>query len=72
MKNDMRAMLIRNIPTGYVAKCQCGKYVGAIDAERTPISEISQMVSRWFSEGLAVEPRFGKWDQFLESCKCGK
>ena len=58
-------------PSGFVAKCQCGVYVGALDIQRTDREDIGTIVGRWLFEGKTVEPRFGgAWEIILNSCRC--
>lgn len=58
-------------PTGYVATCQCGVAVGALDRQRTPVHEASQILGRWLSEGYTITPQFGpSWTVSLASCCC--
>lgn len=58
-------------PTGFVAKCQCGKNVGAMDLERMDRKDASAMLGRWLSDGCTVEPRFaGSWSATIEACDC--
>lgn len=60
-------------PTGFVAKCQCGVFTGAIDAARTDRSEMAKMLGQWLFDGKTVEPRFGgTWSEQLNSCQCKK
>lgn len=58
-------------PTGFVAKCQCGVAVGAMDIERTERKDAGHMLGEWLSSGCTVEPRFGgTWSEHIEPCKC--
>jgi hypothetical protein len=58
-------------PTGFVATCQCGVVVGAMDAERTDRAEASKLLGTWLSEGCTVAPRFtGSWSVTVEACRC--
>lgn len=58
-------------PTGFVAKCQCGVSVGAMDYERTDRKEASRLLGKWLMDGCTIEPRFtGKWSEHIEACKC--
>ena len=56
--------------TGLVARCACGVFDGAMDLERTDRKEAGEILYKWFASGRAVEPRFGQWEEHLESCKC--
>lgn len=58
-------------PTGFVAMCQCGAIVGAMDYERTDRQEAGRMLGQWLHAGCTVEPRFGSmWRTTVEPCKC--
>jgi hypothetical protein len=58
-------------PSGFVARCRCGNYTGAMDLERTGRAEAGKMLGAWLFDGKTVEPRFGgSWSQHLESCNC--
>ena len=58
-------------PTGFVAICQCGKCVGAMDFERTDRKEAGQILSGWLADGCTVEPRFtGSWAAKVDACAC--
>lgn len=58
-------------PTGFVATCQCGAIVGAMDYERTDRREAGQTLAKWLHDGCTVDPRFsGTWSATLESCRC--
>jgi hypothetical protein len=58
-------------PTGFVAICQCGKIVGAMDFTRTPIKDAGKILGQWIGEGCIVEPRFtSSWSANIESCSC--
>lgn len=58
-------------PTGFVATCQCGVIVGAMDYARTDRREAGAMLGRWLHDGCTVEPRFaGTWSATVEACRC--
>jgi len=60
-------------PTGFVARCQCGAIVGALDYDRTDRKEAGVIMGKWLADGCTVEPRFGEsWSERLESCRCDK
>jgi hypothetical protein len=60
-------------PTGFAAKCRCGSYIGALDAERTDRSEMAKLLGEWLFKGMTVEPRFtGTWSVDLQSCRCSE
>lgn len=58
-------------PNGFVARCQCGFYVGALDYNRTDKVEAGQIVAKWLMDGCTVEPRFDStWSVHISPCKC--
>lgn len=60
-------------PTGFVARCQCGAIVGALDYDRTDRKEAGVIMGKWLADGCTVKPRFGEsWSERLESCKCAE
>lgn len=66
-------MSVKRKPTGFVAVCQCGVTVGAMDAKRTDHKEAGRLLGRWLSAGCTVIPQFeGTWSAHIEACKCTK
>ena len=58
-------------PTGFVATCQCGVVVGAMDYTRTDRKDAGKMLGKWLHDGCTVEPRFaGTWSATVEACRC--
>ena len=58
-------------PTGFVAICQCGEFVGAMDYKNTPRKEAGKMLGEWLHNGCTVQPRFEcDWSVHITSCKC--
>lgn len=58
-------------PTGFVAMCQCGVIVGAMDYERTDRKDAGKVLGKWLNDGCTVEPRFsGTWSATGETCRC--
>jgi hypothetical protein len=58
-------------PTGFVATCQCGEIVGALDYERTDRKAAGQILGKWIADGCTITPRFtGSWRETIKSCKC--
>lgn len=43
-------------PTGFVAVCQCGVTVGAMDLTRTNNTDAGRVLGKWLYKGCAVEP----------------
>ena len=63
----------RKTPTGFVATCQCGKTVGAMDYTRTDRAEAGKLLGQWLTLGCTVMPRFtGTWSAHMERCECGE
>lgn len=63
--------MMRKRPTGWVARCQCGELIGALDRDRSEQPEISRCISGWLAAGCAIEPRFGSnWSVDLVKCGC--
>ena len=62
---------MKKTPTGWVAICQCGAIVGAMDRDRTERSEAGKLIGEWLHNGCTVEPRFtGAWSVKVEACWC--
>lgn len=58
-------------PTGFVATCQCGIVVGAMDFTRTPRADAGKILGKWLFDGCTVEPRFvGTWTVVVQQCQC--
>lgn len=58
-------------PTGFVAKCQCGVFTGALDYDRMDRKDVGKMLGDWLARGCIVEPRFGgEWTEHIGSCTC--
>jgi len=58
-------------PTGFIARCQCGKIVGALDYRRTGRAEAGSIIGKWLTDGCTIEPRFGgTWGECIEVCTC--
>lgn len=63
--------MAKKAPTGFVATCQCGVIVGAMDYTRTDRKDAGQMLGKWLHDGCTVEPRFaGTWSATVEACRC--
>lgn len=60
-------------PTGFVATCQCGNRIGALDYKRTSRSESGKILGRWLASGCVIEPRFeNSWQETVSTCECDK
>jgi hypothetical protein len=58
-------------PTGFVAVCQCGKAVGAIDLERSDRADTSRLLGKWLMDGCVVYPQLtSTWAAHIEPCAC--
>jgi hypothetical protein len=58
-------------PNGFVAKCQCGESIGALDARQTDNKEMSRLLGQWLFDGCTIEPRFAcTWSEHITACKC--
>ena len=58
-------------PTGFVATCQCGVVVGALDYERTDRTEAGRIMGQWLHDGCTISPRFdGHWSAVVRPCIC--
>lgn len=58
-------------PNGFVAKCQCGMYVGALDYKCTDKKEAGKVIGAWLHDGCTVEPRFDStWHVSINPCNC--
>lgn len=65
--------MIKKKPTGFVATCQCGNVVGAMDLTRTECKEAGQILGKWLYDGCTVEPRFiGSWSAAIKPCECNQ
>lgn len=64
-------MVEKRKPTGFVATCQCGRQVGAMDAARTSRAEAGALLGRWLSDGCTIYPKFSEsWRATIEPCDC--
>lgn len=58
-------------PTGFIAICQCGEVVGAMDYDRTDRKEAGQILGNWIADGCTIEPKFGgSWEVKVSTCRC--
>jgi hypothetical protein len=66
-----RAPKGKRTPTGFVAVCQCGKAVGALDLERSDRGDASRLLGTWLMAGCTVHPQFTyRWAACVEPCAC--
>lgn len=58
-------------PIGFIATCQCGNIVGAMDFERTDRKDAEKILGQWLGDGCTIVPRFGgSWSCAIEACAC--
>lgn len=57
-------------PTGFVARCRCGKFTGAISRIESSREELGKVIGIWLIEGKTIEPRWGTWCEDLNACSC--
>lgn len=68
----MNKVIAKKKPNGFVARCQCGVYVGALDARRTDRKDMGRLLGEWLADGCTVEPRFtDTWCETIKPCQCG-
>lgn len=63
-------MSIKFKPSGYIAICQCGITVGAIDLNLADRVESGKALGRWIADGSELKPRFGDWQASVSQCVC--
>lgn len=64
---------MKHKPKGYIAICQCGKTVGAIDLKRTERKEAGKLLGQWVHDGCILQPKFEcEWRVTVTSCACDK
>lgn len=67
----METREIKRKPTGFVAICQCGEKIGAIDYVLIDRKDAGKVLGQWLADGCVIEPRFkGSWSEKITSCKC--
>lgn len=60
-------------PSGFVATCQCGVVIGALDFNQTERSDAGKILGKWLFDGCSVTPRFeGTWSVQVAQCKCAQ
>lgn len=58
-------------PTGYIATCQCGSIVGALDLQRCDEETVAHMLGKWVAQGRALSPMFEPhWTAAITGCTC--
>jgi len=58
-------------PKGFIATCQCGRVVGAMDYENTDRKEAGKLLGLWISEGCSIQPKFDLcWEVTVKPCAC--
>jgi len=62
---------MKKTPTGFVATCQCGNIVGAVDYTQADKTGTEKLLSKWLSDGCTIEPKFeGFWAALVVPCTC--
>jgi len=60
-------------PSGFIAICQCGKTVGAMDYKRTDTKDAGAILGKWIADGCNIISKFGgTWSATIENCECKK
>lgn len=60
-------------PTGFIAECQCGMIVGALDYYRTDRKDTGRIIGQWLADGCKVIPMFNSsWQTTCNACRCDK
>lgn len=58
-------------PRGFVAVCQCGLVVGAMDYDRTDRKDAGKILGAWIADGCIITPQFdGCWSVEVKPCIC--
>lgn len=58
-------------PNGFIARCQCGNIIGAMDYKRTDRKEAGKILGEWLAKGCTVEPVFEtSWSTTIKQCDC--
>lgn len=64
-------MSMKKKPTGFIAVCQCGACVGALDYARTDRQEAGKILGAWLHEGCSIVPAFSdSWGAKIRACQC--
>jgi len=59
------------ITTGFIAICQCGNIVGALDYTRTDLADVGKILGQWLHDGCTIQPRFDShWTVKVTPCQC--
>lgn len=63
----------RRKPTGFLATCQCGVVIGAMDYQRTERRDAGKLLGEWLAHGCTVSPQFsGTWSVNVAACRCSE
>lgn len=64
-------MSTKKKPTGFVATCQCGIEVGAMDFNRTNSKDAGRILGGWLADGCTITPMFSRnWGLSIGQCAC--
>ena len=67
----MKKVTMKKKPTGFIAICQCGVIIGALDLDRTGRKEAGQIMVQWLHDGCKVIPKFdSSWEVTCSHCVC--
>ena len=59
-------------PTGFLAQCECGACLGAVDFTLTEPETSLRILSSWLEKGARIIPQFGDgWPVYINPCLCG-
>ncbi|HED35069.1 MAG TPA: hypothetical protein ENJ08_12795 [Gammaproteobacteria bacterium] len=60
-------------PTGFVAICQCGVVIGAMDYLRTDRKQAGRILGKWLNDGCTIRPEFDStFSVTVRQCQCGE
>lgn len=63
--------IIKKKPTGFIAICQCGETIGALDYINIDRKDAGRILGQWLADGCTVKPYFdNQWCIKITSCKC--
>ena len=60
----------RGTPEAWIAICQCGQTIGAVDRLRSATPEVSDALTSWLHRGCVIEPRWGSFRAIISPCTC--
>lgn len=58
-------------PIGFIARCQCGEIIGAMDYNRIDRKQAGKILGAWLADGCIIEPQFESSRIIrITGCKC--